>query len=58
MSRNELLKYKDCIFVSYTGVMSKHVVKYLKREHDIDAFSLNYGILEIAESRLGKSYLT
>ncbi|MDE1860662.1 MAG: PH domain-containing protein [Candidatus Micrarchaeota archaeon] len=54
MSKSELSQYKDCVFVSYSGQISRHLVKYLKREYDIDAYSLNRGILEIAKAAFEK----
>lgn len=54
MSNEDLQKYGDCVFVCYDGALSDHVVRYLKKEHNVDAYSLNNGILHAARTAFEK----
>lgn len=54
MPSEELQKYGECVFVSYNSLLSDHVVKYLKKEHGIDSYSLNKGIMHAAMNKLEK----
>ena len=49
MNAEELKEYGGCIFVCYDGTFSNHVVRYLKKEYDIDAYTLDSGILHAAK---------
>ncbi len=52
MPSEELQKYEGYVFVCYDGTFSDHVVRYLKREHNVDAYSLENGILHVARKSL------
>jgi hypothetical protein len=54
VAREELQMYEGCVFICYDGLTSNHLVKHLKKEHDITAYNLNNGILHAARAALEK----
>lgn len=48
MSVEELQAYKGCVLVCYDGAFADHIVRYLKKEHGIEVYSLDSGIMHAA----------
>lgn len=49
-----LKRYDGCVFVCYDGITSNHLIKHLKKEHGIDAYNLNNGILHAVRTTFEK----
>lgn len=47
-------QFKDCVFVCYDGVMSSHVVRFIKETYDVDAYYLKRGISDIVKVSYNK----